>query len=88
MSSSGIQRPKADPEAARRSIARLMDIYRDMSQVADKVATRRCPYKDARSRCTAKFECKNQHFIAGKPEEPAVCAGSDKLDYRLAWEQE
>ena len=80
--------PKADPEAARRSITRLMSIYKDMSEVADKSAVTRCPYKDARSRCSAKFACKNQYFIANKPDEPAVCKGSDKLDYRYAWEQE
>ena len=80
--------PEADPEAARNSIARLMDIYRNISEVADKSAKTRCPYKDARSRCSAKFGCKNQRFIEDKPNEPAVCTGSDKLDYRFAWEQE
>jgi len=88
MSNPETQRPKADPLAARRSITRLMAIYRDISEVVDKSAITRCPYKDARSRCTAKFACKNQHFIAGKQDKPAVCTGSDKLDYRYAWEQD
>ena len=88
MSNSGTPTTKVDPEAIRRSITRLMDIYRGMSEVADKSAITRCPYKDARSRCTAKFSCKNQHFIPGKPDELAVCTGSDKLDYRYAWEQD
>ena len=75
-----------DAEGVRASLTRLMDIYRDISETADKVAVRRCPYKDSRSRCTAKFDCRNQHFIADKPEEPAICMGSDKLDYRKAWQ--
>jgi hypothetical protein len=88
MSNSGTKTSKVDPEAFRRSITRLMEIYRSMSAVADKSAITRCPYKDARSRCSAKFSCKNQYFIPGKPDEPAVCTGSDKLDYRYAWEQD
>ena len=74
-----------DLERMRASFARLMDIYRDISGTADKVATGRCPYKDSRSRCTAKFECRNQYFVPGKPGELAICTGSDKLDYRKAW---
>jgi hypothetical protein len=88
MSDSPKSGPEADAEAARESIARLMDIYRNISEVADESAKSRCPYKNARSRCTARFDCRNQHFIKDKPDEPAVCTGSDKLDYRFAWEQE
>ena len=75
-----------DAEGVRASLTRLMDIYRDISETADKVAVRRCPYKDSRSRCTAKFECRNQHFLPDKPGALAVCTGSDKLDYRKAWQ--
>ncbi len=75
-----------DAEGVRASLTRLMDIYRDISDTADRVSTRRCPYKDSRSRCTAKFECRNQRFIPDEPEEPAICMGSDKLDYRKAWQ--
>ncbi len=77
-----------DPDGVRASLARLMDIYRDISETADKLSSTRCPYKDSRSRCTAKFKCRNQRFIADKPGEPAICAGSDKLDYRKAWQVE
>ena len=80
--------PQVDPNAVRKSLTRLMEIYRDMSETADKQSISRCPYKDSRSRCTAKFDCRNQHFIADKPGEPAICVGSDKLDYRKAWQVE
>ena len=75
-----------DAEGVRASLTRLMDIYRSISETADKVAVRRCPYKDARSRCTAKFECRNQYFVPDKPGALAICRGSDKLDYRKAWQ--
>ena len=78
--------PPVDLERVRASLARLMEIYRDISETADNVSTRRCPYKDSRSRCTGKFECRNQHFVSGKPGELAICTGSDKLDYRKAWQ--
>ena len=46
----------------------------------------RCPYKDARSRCTAKFGCRNQHFTKN-PLEPPICTAKDgDLDYRSAWD--
>ena len=77
-----------DPEAVRASLTRLMDIYRDISETADKASITRCPYKDARSRCTAKFECRNQHWVADRPGEAAICVGSDKLDYRKAWQSD
>ena len=51
---------------------------------ADEIFKSRCPYKNAKSRCTAKFECKNQHHIKKFGENP-VCTGSDLLDYRPAW---
>ena len=77
---------RVDPERIRASFTRLMEIYRGISETADNVAIGRCPYKDARSRCTAKFDCRNQHFVPNKPGEPAICVGSDKLDYRKAWQ--
>ena len=75
-----------DAEGVRASLTRLMDIYRSISETADKVAVRRCPYKDSRSRCTAKFECRNQYFVPDKPGALVICTGSDKLDYRKAWQ--
>ena len=79
-------RPAVDPERARASIQRLMGIYREISAVADEVSLIRCPYKDAASRCTASFDCRNQHFLPNSPGEQAICTGSDKLDYRKAWQ--
>jgi hypothetical protein len=64
-----------------------MDIYRGIAEKADEVSTRRCPYKNAKARCTASFECRNQYFTRFAGELP-VCTGSDKLDYRKAWETE
>ena len=80
------QSAECDPASARASMRRLMDIYREISQVADELSVRRCPYKDAKARCTAKFDCRNQHFNPDRPGERAVCTGSDLLDYRKAWE--
>ncbi len=66
---------------------RLFAIYSDISDRADEVMKSRCPYKDARSRCTAQFECRNQFFTKNATEKP-VCAGSDRIDYRSAWVNE
>ncbi|MBI2965046.1 MAG: hypothetical protein HYY34_02450 [Chloroflexi bacterium] len=76
-----------DPAKVRASLARLMEIYRGIAEKADEVSTRRCPYKNARSRCTAVFKCRNQYFTR-VPGDLPVCTGSDKLDYRKAWETE
>ncbi len=63
---------------------RLFDIYSGISEKADQVMRGRCPYKDARSRCTAQFDCRNQFFTKNPLDKP-VCAGSDRIDYRSAW---
>jgi hypothetical protein len=75
-----------DSEKARASLDRLYDIYKDIASTADEVMQTRCPYKDAASRCTAKFECRNQFFTSNPTCLPA-CAGSDQIDYREAWDQ-
>ncbi len=76
---------RADADRLRASMSRLMDIYADISRTAAAPGQTRCPYKDARARCTAKFPCRNQYYkIVG---EKAICTGSDDLDYRLAWEE-
>ena len=67
------------------SMARLYDIHKAISENVTKVSLWRCPYKDAKDRCTANFGCRNQHF-GTQPGERPVCTGSDDLDYRLAWE--
>ncbi len=76
------------PEESQRlqaSLQRLYDIYVDIARTADRVSRRRCPYKDAGGRCTAGFGCRNQRRSVPAGDLPN-CAGSDKLDYRSAWE--
>ncbi len=74
-----------DKQRFKASMERLTEIYRGISATVSEVSTRRCPYKNVEDRCTAGFGCRNQRFTDG-PEELAVCAGSDDLDYRSAWE--
>ena len=50
-----------DRERYRRSMARLSEIMRGINDTANAVSTYRCPYKNARDRCTAKFGCRNQN---------------------------
>ena len=73
-----------DAERYNASMGRLFQIYSEISENADEVMKTRCPYKDARSRCTARFECRNQFFVKDPSQKP-VCAGSDRVDYRSAW---
>ena len=78
--------PPLDVEAARKSMARMANIFADIAQHAEDSSLTRCPYKDARSRCTAKFGCTNQHFTKN-PLDPPICTAKDgDLDYRSAWE--
>ena len=60
------------------SIRRLEAIYKDIALTVTEVSKWRSPYKNAQDLCTAKFGCRNNY--KGK------CIGSDKLDYRNAWE--
>ena len=76
---------KVDVQAAKRSIQRLGAIYRDIAENADKAMRNRCPYKNAKSQCTAKFGCRNQHFTKNPVDNP-ICTAKDGLDYRSAWE--
>ena len=75
---------KVDKERLKASMDRLFDIYRQIGEVATQVSTWRCPYKDRKDRCTAQFGCRHQSRKA--PDELLLCTGSDKLDYRDAWE--
>ncbi|MEX0763039.1 MAG: hypothetical protein WD208_02150 [Dehalococcoidia bacterium] len=77
--------PQVDPERLKASMNRLFEIYRDISTKADEVVKNRCPYKNAQSRCTANFGCRNQFFTKDQAAQP-VCAGSDHIDYRSAWD--
>ena len=81
-----VERPQVDVEAARKSMARMANIFADIAKHAEDSSLTRCPYKDARSRCTAKFGCRNQHFTKN-PLNPPICTAKDgDLDYRSAWE--
>jgi len=68
-----------------KSIKKLELIYESMALNATEISKWRCPYKDAGDNCTAKFGCRNQdRSINDGSLFP--CTGSDKLDYRNAWE--
>ena len=77
--------PEVDRERLRASVAQIYEIFKNISQVADEVSTWRCPYKNMHDRCTAGFGCRNQLFDQGQ-DNPALCNGSDKLNYKDAWE--
>ena len=77
--------PGFDPERYRRSLDRLTDIYRGISDTVNLVSAFRCPYKNVRDRCTAQFGCRNQDRGV-PPGELYPCLGSDDLDYRSAWD--
>ena len=74
-----------DVYKVRQSLEYLYQIYSDMSFNADEISKKRCPYKNAQSRCTANFDCKNQ-FFPEKEQDSPICTGSDLLDYRPAWQ--
>ena len=69
----------------RDSVNRLENIMREISNTVNQVSRWRCPYKNAKDHCTAGFRCRNQGL---KVEAVGLhaCVGSDKLDYRSAWE--
>ena len=48
-----------DKDKAIKSLDKLFDIFKEISFNADEIFKSRCPYKNAKARCTAKFECKN-----------------------------
>lgn len=77
---------KLDVEAARKSMTRMANIFADIARHAEDSSLTRCPYKDARSRCTAKFGCSNQHFTKNPLDQPVCTAKDGDLDYRSAWE--
>ena len=66
-------------------MARLHEIFKDISDTVSVVSTWRCPYKNVENRCTANFGCRNQDRSLPSGEL-YICTGSDDLDYRSAWE--
>ena len=80
------EEPQLDVEAARKSLARMANIFADIAKHAEDTSLGRCPYKNAQSHCTAKFGCDNQHFTKN-PLDPPICTARDgDLDYRSAWQ--
>ena len=77
--------PKISQEDYQQRLDRLTEIFADIVSHADEQATHRCPYRDARDRCTAAFSCGNQ-IPAVEKGEPATCGHDGTFDYSLAWE--
>ncbi|MDE0203464.1 MAG: ASKHA domain-containing protein, partial [Rhodospirillaceae bacterium] len=77
--------PKISQEDYQQRLDRLTEIFADIVSHADEQATHRCPYRDARDRCTAAFSCGNQ-IAAVERGEPATCGHDGTFDYSLAWE--
>ena len=77
--------PKISQQDYQQRLDRLTEIYSDIVSHADEQATQRCPYRDARDRCTAAFSCGNQ-IAAVEKGEPATCGHNGTFDYSLAWE--
>ena len=77
--------PKISQQDYQKRLDRLTEIFSDIVSHADAQATHRCPYRDARDRCTAAFSCGNQ-IAAAKQDEPATCGHDGTFDYSLAWE--
>ena len=67
------------------SVARLHDIFADISDTVTRVSKTRCPYMNVETRCTANFGCRNQDRTV-PAGELYICTGSEDLDYRSAWE--
>ena len=77
--------PKISQEDYQQRLDRLTEIFADIVSHADEQATHRCPYRDARDRCTAAFSCGNQ-ISAAEKSAPATCGHDGTFDYSLAWE--
>ena len=66
---------------------RLTRIFADIVEHAQAQSLTRCPYRDRRDLCTARFGCRNQGPVDGE-NGLAVCQCDGQLDYRSAWEVE
>ena len=76
-----------DRKAYQESLSRLSEIFTGMVQRADEVSKFRCPYRDRKDVCTAKFKCRNQ--ISSVVEEaPETCGHDGVFDFRSAWESD
>ena len=77
---------RIDPEAFKQRLAQISDLFAGMVVHADEQAKQRCPYKDRRNQCTAKFDCRNQRSPSQLGDLQLCGAADDQLDYRSAWE--
>ena len=75
---------KVDRNRYTASIENLNQIFADISTTVNEVSRWRCPYKNVKDLCTAKFGCRNQ--VRSVKVDLPTCTGSDNLDYRSAWE--
>jgi hypothetical protein len=75
---------KVDRARYQASLDRLYHIFKEMSDTVSEVSRWRCPYKNVQDHCTANFGCRNQLRV--DTQSLPACVGSDKLDYRSAWE--
>ena len=76
-----------DRKAYQESLSRLSEIFTGMVQRADEVSKFRCPYRDRKDVCTAKFKCRNQKPV-GSEEGLTTCGHDGVFDYRPAWESD
>ncbi len=68
-------------------LTRISEILSGIVEYAGAQALTRCPYKNAKGQCTAKFGCRYQR----KPPvmgDRQLCTHNDTLDYRSAWESD
>ncbi len=78
---------RIDRQAVEQRRRRLTRIFAEMVEHAQVQCLVRCPYRDRRDLCTARFGCRNQgpiDEVGGLP----LCECDGKLDYRGAWEVE
>ena len=76
---------KIKPEDYQKSLDRMTEIFADIVSHADQQASERCPYRDSKDRCSAKFGCQNQRR-PDKTTRVLICGGDENIDYRSAWE--
>ena len=76
-----------DRSELEKRLARIRDIFVDISQHAEKQMQLRCPYKNVQCQCTAKFGCRYQRkpTVGGAP---LLCSHDDQFDFRSAWESD
>ena len=70
------------------SLNNLWEIYKDIADTSTEISKSRCPYKNAKDKCTANFECQNQYKQpknTSQGKQLPICIGSDKLNYKDAW---